>query len=483
MNKKFLSALTAFICAASAMTVGTASVSAVKTGEHNGLNYKTVDEDFNGSDDSVEITGCNNTSEDFNIPAVIGGLPVKFVTPGAFKNDSSLKQITVDEKNEYLDAEGGVLFTEGKKELICYPGKKPDTTYSIPGSVKIIGKYAFSGSTKLTKMSIPSTVEAIGEGAFEKCSALAEVSIPKGVESVGTGAFTGTQLINDQKGPFYYADSWLVECSKNDIDVIKSTSNSIKSGTTGIAGGVFAGKTKLNTIEVPDTVLYISEAAFNGCKSLTNVVIPSSVKRIDAAAFANCTTLTKLELPNQIKSLGESVFRGCSALNTINIPTGVTVIPESAFRSCISLDTIDIPAKVEEIKEFAFRNCPKLMNVYIRNKDCVIYDTGATISHNDYDVEGDFEDGTIHGYAGSTAEKYTSKYGIAFDVLNGSAAGLHGDANGDGKVNVRDAAFIAGSLAKGNADALPDEADYNGDGKKNVRDAAAIASDLAKGKI
>lgn len=58
-----------------------------------------------------------------------------------------------------------------------------------------------------------------------------------------------------------------------------------------------------------------------------------------------------------------------------------------------------------------------------------------------------------------------------------------GDANNDGKVNVRDCAYIANKLAAGKASSLPSEADYNSDGKINVRDAANLASDLAKGKV
>ena len=57
-----------------------------------------------------------------------------------------------------------------------------------------------------------------------------------------------------------------------------------------------------------------------------------------------------------------------------------------------------------------------------------------------------------------------------------------GDANGDGKVNVRDAAFIAAKLAQGKSNELPANADFNGDGKVNVRDAASIAKFLATGK-
>ena len=57
-----------------------------------------------------------------------------------------------------------------------------------------------------------------------------------------------------------------------------------------------------------------------------------------------------------------------------------------------------------------------------------------------------------------------------------------GDANGDGKLNVRDAAYIAKMLAQGKSKDLPTNSDFNGDGKVNVRDAAAIAKHLASGK-
>ena len=54
-----------------------------------------------------------------------------------------------------------------------------------------------------------------------------------------------------------------------------------------------------------------------------------------------------------------------------------------------------------------------------------------------------------------------------------------GDANDDGILNVRDAAYIARMLALGSADKLPKKSDFNGDGKINVRDAAAIAKYIA----
>jgi len=55
-----------------------------------------------------------------------------------------------------------------------------------------------------------------------------------------------------------------------------------------------------------------------------------------------------------------------------------------------------------------------------------------------------------------------------------------GDANDDGKTNVRDCACIANALANGEAESLPNQADYNEDTRKNVRDAASLSKDLAE---
>ena len=60
------------------------------------------------------------------------------------------------------------------------------------------------------------------------------------------------------------------------------------------------------------------------------------------------------------------------------------------------------------------------------------------------------------------------------------SSGVTGDANGDGVLNVRDAAYIAKMTAQGKGNALPSKADYNGDGTVNIRDAAAIARALTR---
>lgn len=56
---------------------------------------------------------------------------------------------------------------------------------------------------------------------------------------------------------------------------------------------------------------------------------------------------------------------------------------------------------------------------------------------------------------------------------------VKGDANIDGKVTIRDAAYIANFCAKRMQNKLPEWSDYNYDGTGNIRDAADIAKDLS----
>ena len=140
-------------------------------------------------------------------------------------------------------------------------------------------------------------------------------------------------------------------------------------------------------------------------------------------------------------------------------------------------------------------DCTSLESITIKNPECEIYNiTGINFN------------GTVYGYENSTAQAYAEKYGYKFEAIDDAPKqttpavtttavttttttttttspyeGLgYGDANGDGKLNVRDAAFIANKLAQGKADVSPESADFNGDGKINVRDCAYIAKSLSE---
>jgi hypothetical protein len=60
---------------------------------------------------------------------------------------------------------------------------------TIPGSVTVIGDYAFYGCESLSSVTIPGSVKSIGYCAFARCVNLASVTMLDGVEAIGTEAF------------------------------------------------------------------------------------------------------------------------------------------------------------------------------------------------------------------------------------------------------------------------------------------------------
>ncbi|MBR0142512.1 MAG: leucine-rich repeat protein [Ruminococcus sp.] len=195
-------------------------------------------------------------------------------------------------------------------------------------------------------------------------------------------------------------------------------------------------------------VTKIDWIAFSGCTGLTSINIPDNVTSIGEWAFLGCTNLTSINIPDGVTSIEGNTFAGCTRLTSINIPDSVTIIREYAFIDCTNLTSINIPDSVTNIEHSAFCNC-SLTEITILNPECEIYD-GYSLSSEKFEF-----DGTIHGYANSTAQAYAEKYGYKFAVIGDEAPAVYlaGDANGDGDVSISDAVAILQNLA--NADEYP----------------------------
>lgn len=68
---------------------------------------------------------------------------------------------------------------------------------------------------------------------------------------------------------------------------------------------------------------------------------------------------------------------------------------------------------------------------------------------------------------------------MSYDITFSSLKTIQGDADNNGVVDIRDAAFIAKKIAGRKTNELPKSADYNGDNTVDIRDAAAIARYIA----
>ena len=248
------------------------------------------------------------------------------------------------------------------------------TNVHIGNQITSIKNYTFEYCTSLESITIGNSVTKIGTWAFYGCTSLENITIPDSVISIGYQAFYNTALLNKQGG-IAYADTWVIACSTY------TTTGTIKNGTKGIADKSFYNCTKLKSIVISDSVMYIGHSAFQGCTNLTNIIIPNNVVSMDKNTFYGCSSLTDVTIGNNVASVGNYAFYNCSKLVTIMIPENVT-----------------------SIGSYSFSGCSSLTDITINNPECVIYDAAGTIPST----------ATIYGHANSTAQLYAEKYNRTF---------------------------------------------------------------------
>lgn len=225
------------------------------TGTYGDLSYITVDSDGDGTDDYVEITDCDESAIEVEIPAEIEGLPVKSIGDSAFYLCESLESITIPD---------GVTHIE------------PETFYG--------------------------------------CVNLEQIEIPENVEYIGRNVFNGTQWLENKQAenPLVIINDILVDgttCTGNVVvpDVINS-----------ITGSAFYMCTGITSITIPDGVTSIESYSFSGCSNLESVDIPDSVTVIGRSAFTN-TALKNVVIPYNVTVIGGYSFARCPNLESITI--------------------------------------------------------------------------------------------------------------------------------------------------------------------
>ncbi len=261
---------------------------------------------------------------------------------------------------------------------------------------KNISDSAFRDVKTLVKLDITnSSIVEIGREAFAGCTALTSFTVPKTVKTIGRMAFSESNLAEI----IFEADSQLEKIDSAAFSDCTSLKNiTLPSGITKIEANLFSGCSQLESIAISDAVTSIGESAFEDCISLAEVslgeatklseigkaafknsglvsfTVPFAVKEIKDGVFENCFALTGVEfmLPGEADVIPESYVIGAgafrnSAILSINLPAYVTRIQESAFESCRALESVSFgeASKLCNIGARAFANCEKLKSVAI----------------------------------------------------------------------------------------------------------------------
>ena len=370
--------------------------------------------------EGITSIGNNTFGRCFALTTV--NIPASLTQMGdwVFDNCSALTAINVAGGNTAYYSGNGVLFNKDKTTLLCYPAGKPETDYTIPNSVTVIGVNAFAYCDALTQLTIPSSVTSIGEWAFDGCTALAEMTvlatvpptlsenvfrninrdIPVYVPAASLAAYQAAEVWKEFNLQAIMVNEFTV--GGLTYEVIDQTAKTVE---------VINFTNELpNTATIPATVSYegenytvtaIASAAFYQNETITEITISEGITSIGNSTFRRCYALTTVNIPASLTNMGDYTFDACTALTQINvasgntaycsengilfnkekttlicypagkpetdytIPSSVTVIGKNAFSDCAALTTLTIPAGVTTIESYAFYFCTALAEMTV----------------------------------------------------------------------------------------------------------------------
>lgn len=368
----------------------------------------------------------------------------------AFEKCTSLKEIKVDDKNDYYCDIDGVLFDKNKKKLVTFPNQKSDT-YVIPDSVNTVCTFAFDNCSNLRSLTIPNSVTNIENCAFNYCNNLTKINLPGNLINLGSRAFSNCENLKDIVLP---------------------------DGLQKLGDYCFSNCTSLTNINIPDSVTYIGDSCFSNCTSLVNINIPDTVtyigsnalgytpiisdesKREDGALYIgkhlidiNFDVSGKFIIKNGTKTICRSAFINRKNITSVVIPESVTRIEEYTFIMCENIKEITLPKSIEYIAPFSI---------------------GFT---SPYSLTEDF---VLYGWSNTIVEEYAKNNEITFIAI---AADIPvGDINLNGKITVQDVTLLqrycANDIELDNNQLI--KADFNGNGVINISDATAIQRKIAE---
>ena len=130
-----------------------------------------------------------------------------------------------------------------------------------------------------------------------------------------------------------------------------------------IRNWAFSECVHLTSIDIPNSVKYIGDAAFAG-SGLTSVVIPSSVNGFGNSVFSS-TCLTSVEIPESMEKIPCGMFSMCFSLTSVTLHDHVTTICDDAFYDS-GLTSLEIPASVNYLGVNPLDDCSSLTTLICR---------------------------------------------------------------------------------------------------------------------
>ncbi len=461
----------------------------------------------------------SNLQFSVNVKKINISRSVTKINTAAFMYCYDLQSIKVDSENGKYMSEKGILYNKDMTRILCYPAGIKDTEFFVPDTVKTIGDFAFYGTKALESINIPDSVTNIGTDAFGECSGLKEVVIPDSVTSMGEAVFykctslekvkLSVNITSPNPAVFQYCSSLK--------EVVLPESMKF------ISFFMFSYCKEITNIVLPDTLTSVLGSAFQNCDNLKNITVPKNVTTIQDYALGyyydeQSATYKKYDdftisgyAGSKAQEYAEANGIRFIELNEKETADGIKIEYSKDDSSIggdneekISLESRQLTESDKEYSKIDFTGKIEDSDVKPEDVKSVTYEislkneSGQTVQPSEkVTVKIPVPD----GYMGENCKVYYVNEKGKFTNMNAVCQNgflifetghfstylvtetniktvseiTYGDANGDGKIDSRDAVVIKKYVAGFTGFAIDLEAsDVNADGKVDTRDAVKI---------
>ena len=446
------------------------------------------------------------------------------ISSDTFRGCKNLSKIVLSDTNNNYIVKNGILYNKNMTRILCYPAGIKDTEFFVPDTVKTIGDFAFYGTKALESINIPDSITNIGTDAFGECSGLKEVVIPDSVTSMGEAVFykctslekvkLSVNITSPNPAVFQYCSSLK--------EVVLPESMKFTSFF------MFSYCKEITNVVLPDKLNSILSSAFQNCDNLKNITVPKNVTTIQDYALGyyydeQGATYKKYDdftisgyAGSKAQEYAEANGIRFIELNEKETTDGIKIEYSKDDSSIggdneekISLESRQLTESDKEYSKIDFTGKIEDSDVKPEDVKSVTYEislkneSGQTVQPSEkVTVKIPVPD----GYMGENCKVYYVNEKGKFTNMNAVCQNgflifetghfstylvtetniktvseiTYGDANGDGKIDSRDAVVIKKYVAGFAGFTIDlDAADVNADGKVDTRDAVKILKKIA----
>lgn len=152
-----------------------------------------------------------------------------------------------------------------------------------------------------------------------------------------------------------------------------STYISANKPVTGYAvskGSALASEIYIPAVFNEKPVVSIAFSGFENSRQLESLHLPEGLIFIDVRAFANCISLKSVTIPSSVTLLHCDSFRFCESLESVVIEDArqTVTIYQNAFAYCKNLKSVTLPENVY-LYDGAFEGCTALSDIYYNGSE------------------------------------------------------------------------------------------------------------------